>query len=74
MGVDTIIVSIPTGWSTVLITSTVQTILKHLHQQRAAAFYPRYDLQLRGNPELGQLIADEALKLGVRAKRTTFPA
>lgn len=28
MGVDTIIVFIPTGWSTVLITSTVQTILK----------------------------------------------
>ncbi len=54
MGVDTIIV-FDTHW---LVNSAYHiNCADHfewrLHQQRAAAFYPRYDLQLRGQPGVG---------------------
>ncbi|MCS5967830.1 3,4-dihydroxyphenylacetate 2,3-dioxygenase [Klebsiella variicola subsp. variicola] len=67
--------STPTGWSTAPITSTAPTIFQGVYTSNELPHFIRdmtYDYD--GNPELGQLIADEAVKLGVRAKAHNIPS
>ena len=74
MGVDTIIV-FDTHW---LVNSAYHiNCADHfldVYTSNELPHFIRHDLRLRRQPELGQLIADEAVKLGVRAKAHNIPS